>query len=306
MDSLTTLIAAGPMEVPRALELGRDVARALTGVHGELHPGAIEVGSDGQVVAIQPPTGDRSRYAQYAAPERILGKPAIEASDIFSIGAILFHAMAGRPPFRGETARELMLSICADAPADLRALRPDVPNEVATLLYRCLMKEPEQRVPSLAALRDAVGPLMFRDSWPGKRLLIADDDAPVREYHSIVANRIGVTSDVVSSGREVIDALKARRYDVALLDLNMPRMDGWAVLDYLRAHRDQKPEHLFVVTGFGDQKISEADRDLVSAVLYKPVAPEALRSLVTECLRGGRVDLQAILRATPHRVVMAA
>ena len=117
-------------------------------------------------------------------------------------------------------------------------------------------------------------------------MLVADDDAPVRDLYSHIAGRIGVEVDLVASGRDAIAALKSRKYDVALLDLNMPRLSGWEVLDFLRSRNEARPANLFIITGFIDQKISEADRDLVSGVLYKPVSPDQLRKLVTDCLTG--------------------
>ena len=282
VNSLSTLMATGPMPVDRVLALGQAIAAALIEVHGELSPGLIEL--DGDRVTIAAAAGDRSRYAQYASPEKLLGKPLSAASDVFSLAAILFHALAGRPPFTADTPTAIMLAVCADAPADLQKLRSDVPAVLATILNRALAKEPSQRFPSPAVLRDALSAVGLRSKWAGKRMIAADDDAPIRALVANVAERLGVETDIVHNGREVVEALKKNRYDVALLDLNMPRLDGWAVLDFLRANRDLKPKHLFIVTGFRDQAISVADSDLVEAVLTKPVMAEELRSLVAACL----------------------
>src|SRR5688572_33435541 len=95
-DPLSLLMAAGPMPAEEAVRIGCDTAAALgTTVHGELWPLAITVLSDG--VSIAPPgQAQRSQYGPYAAPERILGAPPSRASDVFSLGAILFHAVADR------------------------------------------------------------------------------------------------------------------------------------------------------------------------------------------------------------------
>jgi CheY-like chemotaxis protein len=145
-----------------------------------------------------------------------------------------------------------------------------------------------------------------RDNFPGKRLLVAEDEAEIRELYQRVVARIGVDADIVSNGRDAITALKARKYDIALLDLNMRGLNGWEVLDYLRTRPAARPQRLFVVTGFAEQLISVADRELVAAVIYKPVASDELRELVAACLRGGVVDLASILRTTSHRVTPAA
>lgn len=291
-------MAGGGLEIEYAVRIVRDAAKALHSVHGELWPSAILV--DGDDVRVEPPTGtDRIRYGQYAAPERILGKPATPASDVFSLGAILHHAVAGRPPFRGDSPAAVMLSICTDQALDPP---PDVPPSVAALIRRCLMRDPAERFASPAVLRDALDRVAIRDNFPGRRILVADDDAPIRDLYTHVAARIGVEVDVVASGRDVISALKSRKYDLALMDLNMPRLSGWEVLDFLRSRYDARPSKLFIITGFTDQQISAADRDVVTAVLYKPVASEELRTLVTQCLRGGPVDVPSILRTTGHRI----
>jgi len=96
---------------------------------------------------------------------------------------------------------------------------------------------------------------------------------------------IGVDADVVASGRDAIAAMKSRRYDVVLLDLNMPRLSGWEVLDYLRTRSEIRPAHLFIITGFSGQSLSAADRELVTAVMYKPVVTEELKGAITSSLR---------------------
>jgi CheY-like chemotaxis protein len=303
LDPLTTLIAAGPMKVEEVVRIGRDVAAALSEVHGELWPTAIAVSPERVSIS---PAGlyERPRYGQYAAPERILGKAATPASDVFSIAAILFHALAGHPPFRGDSPAEIMLSACTDAPLPLPS---HVPRGLAMVIQRCLSRDPAERYASPAALREALHDILPTSrSFAGKRILAADDDAPLRELYGHVAARIGVEADLVASGRDVIAAVKTRHYDVILMDLNMPRVSGWEVLDFLRAHAEARPTRLFVITGFSDQQISGADRDLVTAVLYKPAAADELRALLVACLEGGAVDLPSILRRTGHRVVAAA
>ncbi|HEX8408063.1 MAG TPA: hypothetical protein VF883_04325, partial [Thermoanaerobaculia bacterium] len=119
-------MASGPMPPEEVVRIGREIAAALQDVHGELWPSSIAVSEDG--VGVLPPGDvDRSRYGQYAAPERILGKPATPASDVFSIGAILYHALAGHPPFRGDSPAAVMLAACTEAPL---ALPPQVPRQL--------------------------------------------------------------------------------------------------------------------------------------------------------------------------------
>jgi CheY-like chemotaxis protein len=301
-DPLSTLLHSGPLSAAEAVRIVEDSAAALVEVHGELSPSSILVRDDG--VEVLPPGGaDRAIYGPYASPERILGRAATAESDVFSLAAILFHALAGHPPFRGATPSEVMLAACSEPPL---ALPPQVPHALEKIITRALSKPPLQRYPTPASLCDALQTYASHRTWEGRRLLAVDDDQPMRVLYQRLITRVGMEGEVAASGREAIEALKARRYDVVLLDLNLPRLNGWEVLDFLRARPDVRPRFLFIITGFVDQRVSEADRDLVTAVLYKPVAQDELQMLVTECLRGPAPDLAAILRKTSHRAGTAA
>ncbi len=296
-DPLSNLIGAGPLSAAEAVRIVRDAASALTKVHGELSPSSILVRDGG--VAVVPPEGvERTRYGQHASPERILGKPATPESDVFSLAAILYHAIAGHPPFRGATPSEVMLAACSEPPLEMPA---QVPHALEKIIMRALSKPPLQRYPTPAALCDALETYARPRVWEGRRVLAADDDLPMRVLYQRMVTRIGVDGDLVASGREAVEALKTHKYDVVLLDLNLPRLSGWEVLDFLRARPDVRPRHLFIITGFVDQRVSDAERDVVTAVLYKPVAQDELQALVTECLRGPVPDLAKILRNTSHR-----
>ncbi|HEX6640902.1 MAG TPA: response regulator [Thermoanaerobaculia bacterium] len=298
-ETLTQLMSAGPMAAADVVRIGADVAAALeTSVHGELWPLAITVSSDGVTLA---PAGlaDRSQYGPYAAPERILGAPVTRAADVYSVGAILFHAVTGYHAFPGETAASIMMSACTDAPLPLP---PDVPRALAAVILRCLAHDPDARYPSATLLRQALEGVQMRDAFPGRRMLAADDDPAFRALFQLAAAKVGVDADIVSGGREAINAMKARRYDVVLMDLNMPNLSGWEVLDFLRSRYEMRPRRLFLVTGFRDQDISAADRGLVTAAVYKPVALDDLRSLITASLSDGPLDLSSILKNARHRL----
>jgi CheY-like chemotaxis protein len=297
-EPLSILITAGPLPAEEVVRIGCGAAAALTKPHGELFPLAINVAPDS--VTIEPSgAAERSQYGPYAAPERILGASPTSAADVFSLGAILFHALTGRSAFSGETPASIMMSICTDAPQPLPA---HVPRALAAVILRCLATDPAERYASPAQLRAALERVQMRDVWPGRRILVADDDPAFRALFQLAAAKVGVEADVVASGREAINAVKTRRYDVMLMDLNMPHLSGWEVLDFLRSRHEMRPRRLFIITGFRDQDISSADRGLVAAALYKPVALDDLRALVTASLGDGDFDLPSILRNTRHRV----
>ena len=88
----------------------------------------------------------------YIAPEKLRGQPEDFHSDMYSLGATLFHALAGRPPFDAQTAAEV-LALHASAPAfNLKTYNPTVQDYTAQVIGRMLAKEPTERFVTYDAL----------------------------------------------------------------------------------------------------------------------------------------------------------
>ncbi len=95
----------------------------------------------------------------YMSPEQLRSSKGVdERSDIWSLGVILYEALAGRPPFEGETVFALAQSVMFDAPTPLAAVRPDVPPGLSDVVMACLQKRVEDRPPSVVALVDGLAP----------------------------------------------------------------------------------------------------------------------------------------------------
>jgi eukaryotic-like serine/threonine-protein kinase len=95
----------------------------------------------------------------YMSPEQAQAAPDVDArADLYSVGAILFECLSGRPPHTGESYEQVILSICMRDAPDLRALVPGVPAEIAAFVARSLARDREQRFASaermLAALHE--------------------------------------------------------------------------------------------------------------------------------------------------------
>ncbi len=103
----------------------------------------------------------------YMAPEQAGGRgPVGPAADVYALGAILFEALTGRPPFEGREPMAVLLKVTGEEAPDVRRVRPDVPRDLATITARCLAKEPARRYPSAADLADDL--LRFRENRPTK------------------------------------------------------------------------------------------------------------------------------------------
>jgi eukaryotic-like serine/threonine-protein kinase len=96
--------------------------------------------------------GDIWGTPYYIAPERLNHEPEDVRSDIYSLGATLFHAIAGRPPFEAESASLVALKQIKSQPVSLEAFAPDVTPETAYVINRTLEKKPEDRYASYAEL----------------------------------------------------------------------------------------------------------------------------------------------------------
>lgn len=153
-----------PFEV--CVWITKEVARALQALHGQgiLHrdikpgnifwsmAGEIKLGDLGLAVEIDEAQQNLAGTIMYFPPETILGRTATEASDLFSLGAVLYEMLTGEPPFIDHTASAILHRIANFEPTPVEKLRPQIPPELAALSRQLLAKEPEQRLARAAEL----------------------------------------------------------------------------------------------------------------------------------------------------------
>jgi serine/threonine-protein kinase len=170
----------GPLAASRAADIARQVARALASAHsrGVLHldikPQNIRITPDGRAKvtdfglarlwradSASSETGPLVGSAFYFSPEQARGLPVGRASDLYSLGVVLFEMVTGRRPFEGENPIQVAHKHIYDMAPSPRALNPDVPPELAAMILRLLEKRPEARYPSAEDL------LVALDAAPG-------------------------------------------------------------------------------------------------------------------------------------------
>ncbi|HEY6835047.1 MAG TPA: serine/threonine-protein kinase [Gaiellaceae bacterium] len=105
----------------------------------------------GEAATVLTRTGRVAGTVEYLAPEVIRGERATPASDIYALGCVTFECIAGRPPFGGESFREVALAVIQDEPSDPCADRPELPSGLSFAVLQALAKTPSERPPTAAA-----------------------------------------------------------------------------------------------------------------------------------------------------------
>lgn len=173
--SLSRLIKQGPLDEFQAIGIIHDAAEGLAAahrlkiVHGDVKPQNILLDREGTAKLIDFGLAVRSKRdlqegrsggtRDYIAPEVARGRGADPRSDLYSLGATLFHALAAMPPFRGKTIIEVVREQLHDSAPDLSELRPQLDPRTAQIVSRMLALDPDDRYQTAAELSEELGGL---------------------------------------------------------------------------------------------------------------------------------------------------
>lgn len=180
--SLEKLVREHPMDGHEAARCVKLVSEALQHAHdhGVLHRdlkpsnilldeenephisdfGIARIGTSSTCAAQLTRTGQMLGSPGYAAPEQALAGTADVRTDVYGLGALLYHLLTGRPPFQGPTMDAILVQLRESDPLSPRKLNPSVPRDLETICLKCLHKQPEGRYASAKAVAEDLSRFM--------------------------------------------------------------------------------------------------------------------------------------------------
>ncbi len=251
-ETLRRRVKRAPFGVGEALDVAAQIASALAAahskgiIHRDIKPENVMLRPDGYVKVLDfglakllEKSGEKSSAdheaetmemhaahtnpgavmgtAWYMSPEQARGLPLDARTDVWSLGCVLYEMLAGRPPFDGETASHVIVSILEDEPEPLGECVPGLPAELERIVERALAKEREERYGSAGELLEDLRRLRQRLEAEGATSsgestasvnLVARDTKPTREELS--TNLVSAADTAVASGRAARAARAAR------------------------------------------------------------------------------------------------
>ena len=156
------IVARGPAPIPLAIDYARQILAALRFahrngvVHRDIKPHNIMVGDEGRLkvtdfgiaragTSQMTEVGSIIGTAQYLSPEQAKGAPVDQTSDLYSLGIVLYELLTGTVPFNGDTPVEIAMKHLSTVPPEPSRLRPEVPEDLDSIVVRALGKTPEER-----------------------------------------------------------------------------------------------------------------------------------------------------------------
>jgi serine/threonine protein kinase len=205
--TLAGALRDGPLPPRQAAECLERVARAVHYahqkgvVHRDLKPANVLLAANGDPKIADfglaralddaselTATGQVVGTPSYMAPEQARGRaPAGPAGDVYGLGAVLYAALTGQPPFRAETIYATLSQVAEADPVAPRRLRPDIPRDLETICLKCLRKEPGQRYATAQEVADDLRRWLSGEPPRARRAGVVERVARRARRHPLVA-----------------------------------------------------------------------------------------------------------------------
>jgi serine/threonine-protein kinase len=189
-QTLADVIARGPLPQPQVRSILDDVLSALAAAHGagilhrDIKPANILFSASGDTKVADfgiaksagtahTLTGQIVGTMAYLSADRMAGRPASVADDLYAVGVVGYEALAGRRAFPQENLVELARAVAEYTPPPLAVLRPDVDPALAAVVERAMARDPGWRFGSAAEMRAALAGRIAPVTRPPTRVLAA-------------------------------------------------------------------------------------------------------------------------------------
>jgi serine/threonine-protein kinase len=167
------MTAVEPLKLQSKLDIIVDVLMGLSYahkhgiVHRDIKPANIRVGEDGHAKIMDfgvahLASSDMTRTGlvvgtpSYMAPEQVMGGKAVPGTDLFAVGAVLYHLVTGAKPFEGPTLQSLFYRIVTDMPKPLDEVRPGLPASLNAIIQKSMAKDAADRYATALDMANAI------------------------------------------------------------------------------------------------------------------------------------------------------
>jgi response regulator RpfG family c-di-GMP phosphodiesterase len=252
----------------------------------------------------------------YMAPEQVQDASSVDIrGDIYGLGGVLYWCLTGAAPFpaKGNMVQDLA-SRLNQQPPSVRTKRPELSPEIDGLIRRMMALQPDDRFPTPRALMKALLPflreasqdcMVLTDSNRTEaprmdiatsiklptnshvhQVLIVDDEASIRTFSRYILQSDGLQCDEAPGGKRAMEMTRQKSYDLMLLDIHMPDLNGSEVCRLLR--ENPPSPHLKIIMVSGGTNTDDMSKLLLGGAddfITKPYSVVQLQARVRTALR---------------------